>query len=226
MNKLLAVTGALLGCALILPSARGATFDDFGSYFSFHLGDGGLPADIPSSTGRTSAPDGQSFKMFGDCGPIPGDRFETNFVLDWSGGVTGPISPGDKFSVDLTFDVTVTGGTLAWNYYSNLWSNEGFEQARILTDLTPIPASGQVSGVHLESTAFTVPGDSGYFEGYLHIDWSGFAPTDTFSIHIPENSIDVTYLPAPEPASLALTVTGLTFLLARRRPRGIRSSDK
>ena len=100
-----------------------------------------------------------------------------------------------------------------------MWPNEGFEQAQVLTGLTPVPASGQVSGVHFESSPFTQPGDTGIFQGYLHIDWAGFNPTDTFSISIPQDSIDITYIPEPNSCSLALIALALSLGNLRRRGR-------
>ncbi len=220
MKRILLIICTLVGFSITLPATRAATFGDLGPYFSFTYGDGGgIPADVYNVTGQQTSPDGQGVKLFGDLGPIDGARFASGFVIDWSGGFQGPINPGDKFLADLNFDVNVTGGTLAWSFYANLWSNEGFEQARILTDLMAIPASGQVNGVHLESSPFTQQGDTGWFDGYLHIDWAGFSPTDTLSISIPQNSIDITYVPVPEPSILALTLTGITFMLVRRSSR-------
>ncbi len=220
MKKTIPILCVLVGFTTWLPSARGAAFGDLGPYFSFTYGDGGgIPVDVYNVTGQQTSPDGQSVKLFGDLGPIDGARFANGFVIDWSGSFQGPINPGDNFAADLNFDVNATGGTLAWSFYANLWSNEGFEQARILTSLMPVPASGQVNGVHFESSSFTQPGDTGYFDGYLHIEWTGFSPTDTFSISIPQNSIDITYVPVPEPSILALALTGLTFMLVMRSSR-------
>jgi len=126
------------------------------------------------------------------------------------------MNPGDNFSANLNFGVNVTGGTVQWSFYADLWSNEGFEDARILTDLTPMPASGQISGLQLESSSFTQPGETGVFEGYLHLDWSGFSPTDTLSLDIPQNSIDITYQPVPEPGAIQLAL--VAFALLQFRP--------
>jgi hypothetical protein len=220
MKKIIPVICILINFSIWLPATRGATFGDLGPYFSFTYGDGGgIPADVYNVTGQQTSPDGQSVKLFGDLGPIDGARFASGFVLDWSGAFQGPINPGDRFLADLNFDVHATGGTLSWSFYANLWSNEGFEQARILTDLAAIPASGQVNGVHLESSLFTQQGETGRFEGYLHIDWAGFSPTDTFSISIPQNSIDITYVPEPSSCGFALLAFALSFSRLGRKGR-------
>ena len=194
------LAGALVG--VWTAHGQGAGFGDLAPYFSFEYGDGGgIPADV-NVTGQQTSPDGQTATVFGDLGPIDGASFGNGFVLYWNGGFQGPINPGDNFATDLNFDVTVTGGTLQWSVYADLWSNEGFEDARILTNPMPMPLSGQVSGVQLESSSFTQPGDTGIFQGYLYIDWTGFSPTDTLSISIPQ--IEVTYVPEPSTIQLAL----------------------
>ena len=189
---------------------RAAGFDGVGSYFSFHLGDGGLPDGIASSVGDTISPDGNTVKFFGQCGPITGAQFDYNFVLFMVGSYTGPINAGDTFSADLDFTVNVTGGDLAWNFFGDM--NGG--AARILTPLAPLPAGGQLSGAHLVSSPFADATDGAYLESYLHIDWTNYSPTDTLSITIPEHSIDVSL---PEPASTG--VAGLVMLLLKRRGR-------
>ncbi len=219
MKNTIPIICILINLPIWLPAARGATFGELNPYFSFTYGDGGgIPPDVYNVTGQQTSPDGQSVKLFGDLGPIDGARFASGFVIYWSGGFQGPINPGDKFLADLNFDVNATGGTLSWSFYANLWSNEGFEQARILTDLMAMPPSGQVNGVHFESSPFTQQGDTGWFEGYLHIDWAGFTPTDTFSISIPQNSIDISFV--PEPSSCGLALVGFALSLTRLSRRG------
>jgi hypothetical protein len=209
--------GFLLG----LPATCDAAFDDLGPYFSFTWGDGGgIPSDVNNVTSQQTSADGQNVTLSGSLGPIDGARFADGFVLYWAGGFQGTINPGDQFTADLNFDVTATGGSLAWNYYSDLWSNEGFESARILTDTMPVPLSGQVNNVQLVSSAFTQPGQTGQLEGYLYIDWSGFGPTDTFSIGV--NSIDVSYLGVPEPNPLPPTLAALLAFLLLRFCNGLR----
>ncbi len=196
-----------------LSAARAVGFDDFGPYFSFEYGDGGgIPADVANTTGQQTSPDGMSVKLYGNLGPIDGARFGNGFVLDWQGGFEGTINPGDSLTANLTFSAHATGGALAWSFYTSLWSNEGFEQAKILTDLTPMPPSGDVIGAQFGSSAFTQPGETGNLEGYLHFDWTGFSPTDTLTVSIPQNSIDITLTPAPEPGTLALALTAAVLV--------------
>ena len=213
---------ALIGI-MLLSSLHAATFGDLNPYFSFTYGDGGgIPPAATNVTGQVTSPDGQSVKLFGNVGPISGAQFSSGFVLYWSGSFQGPISPGDQFVADLGFDPEVTGGSLSWSFYANLWSNEGFEQARILTDEISLSGSGPVSGIHLESSPFTQYGDTGSFEGYLHIAWSGYSPEDTFSLTIPQNAIDITYMPTPEPSTASLVALSLIMgLLMRARGRKV-----
>lgn len=214
----------VMAAAARLPAAH---FGDLGPYFSFSYGDGGgIPAGATNVTGQTTSPDGQGVKLFGSVGPIAGADFHTGFVLDWSGSFQGPINPGDYFTADLSFDPEVTGGSLAWSFYANLWSNEGFEQARILTDEMSLSGSGPVPGIHLASSSFAQSGDTGIFEGYLHIDWSGYGPDDTFSLTIPQNSIDLTYVSVPEPGAAALVGLGLILGLLRPARRVARELNQ
>jgi hypothetical protein len=205
--------------ALAFQSAANAfTFGDLGPRFDFVLGDGGgMPADVPNSTGQQNFPDG--VKIWGSMGPIDGARWGHNFVLYWSGLFEGPINPGDKYVADITFDAHATGGSLAWRYLNELFVNESTEREYISTPLAPVPPSGQVTDYHVESPEFTDPGQTGYFAGYLLIDWTGFSPTDTFTINVPQNSIDVTFLSVPEPNALLLALICVPVICARRLRR-------
>ncbi len=214
MKKIILLSVTVLGFLTSLPTTCKAGFGDLGPYFSFTWGDGGnIPADV-NVTGQQTSPDGQNVTLSGQLATISGANFADGFVLYWSGDFQGPINPGDSFTAGLNFGVTTTGGTLTWSFYGNLWSNEGYEQARILTGLAPVPASGQVSGVQLASSQFTQPGETGLFEGYLNIEWSGYSPTDTFSINV--NSIDITYVPEPGLMPLAIALSLLLPVLDRR----------
>ena len=191
-------------------------FGDVGPYFSFVYGDGGLPGDIANVAGQQISADGNTLQLYGDCGPITGAEFGFGFVLDWDGSFQGPISPGDTFTVGLDFNVQVTGGTVSWDLYADLWSNEGYEDAQIVTDPTPVPQSGLVSGAQFASSAFNNPGQTGIYSGYLHLDWSGYSPTDTLTVSIPQGSIDTTYVPVPEPGVVSLMfAAGAAFAFRR-----------
>lgn len=198
---------------LISPRAVAAGFGDLGGYFSFHLGDGGLPDGIDSTIGtqQTSA-DGLAVKLSGSCGPITGAQFEPGFVLYWGGSFEGPIRPGDFFTADIDLSVNVTGGDLGWSFYADLFSPEESDRARILTSVAPM-SGGALTNIHLQSTPFTTEGDGGSYESYIHIDWTNYSPTDTFSITIPSHSVDITYVPEPAMTSVLL----LLPLMRRRR---------
>lgn len=218
MNKALLRISFLASLFCFQPAARALTVGDLGPYFSFSYGDGGgIPDDVTNVAGQQIIPDG--VKLYGTLGPIDGARFRSNFVLYWSGPIEGVINPGDKYFADVTFDAQATGGALAWNFFSEMWSNEGFEAGRIFTDLVPVPESGQVVGAHLESSPFTQPGGTGYFQGYLHLDWTGYSPTDTLTVTIPQDSIDLTYAAVPEPSAMFLAVTAYSISAGLRRRR-------
>ncbi len=133
-----------------------------------------------------------------------------------AGRLRGPDARRRKLLADLNFNVAVTGGSTSWKLYADIWSNEGFEDARILTDPVAIDPSGQVQNVHLESSAFTQPGETGLFEGYLDIGWSGYAPTDTLTLTIPQQSLDFTYAAVPEPGAIGALLVALALAAVRR----------
>ena len=214
MKKIILLTILVTGFFIAQPASCYAGFSDLGPYFSYTYGDGGLPSNLYSTAGQTTSADGQSVTLFGNAGPIDGTDFASGFVLDWQGNFDGPINPGDNYAVNLNFDVSVTGGTLSWSFYSELWSNEGFEGSTIYPNLASLPASGQISNVQMESPSFTQEGQTGQFEGYLNIQWDGYSPTDTLSIDV--NSINITYQPVPEPRSSLLIFTAVLFGLAWR----------
>lgn len=223
-NVILLPVLVIAGFLLCRPVTCYAGFGDLGPYFSYSYGDGGLPSNLYSTAGQTTSPDGQSVTLYGNAGPINGADFADGFCLYWTGNFGGPINPGDNYTVNLNFDVSVTGGNLSWSYYSELWSNEGYEGSTISPSLAPMPASGQMSDVQLESPAFTQVGQTGQFQGYLNVEWSGYSPTDIFSINV--NSINVTYEPAPEPDSSLLIITALLFGAIWRLGRRLRRWQK
>ncbi len=207
---ILVIIGFLMG----QPVNCYAGFGDLGPYFSYTYGDGGLPSNLYSTAGQTTSPDDQTVTLFGNAGPINGADFANGFVLYWTGNFDGPINPGDNYTVNLNFDVSVTGGNLSWSFYSELWSNEGFEGSTIYPNLTSMPASGLMSNVQMESPSFTQEGQTGQFEGYLNIQWDGYSPSDTLSVNV--NSINITYQPVPEPGSALLIFNALLIGLIWR----------
>jgi len=206
----------------LMSTLHAANFGDIDTFFMF--GDeSGMPLGITDVTGHATSPDGQSVRLFGNVGPITGVEFRPGFEYDWvSGSFQGPINPGDYFVADLSFDPEMTGGSLSWSFYAFVWSNEGFEAAQISTSETSLSDSGPVSGIHLVSSSFTQHGDTGSFEGYLRFEWSGYGPEDTFSLTIPQNSIDITYVSVPEPSTAMLVALGSTLgLLIYARGRKV-----
>jgi hypothetical protein len=215
MKKLVLMAVGVTGLLLAFPSNSKAGFNDLGPYFSFTWGDGGgIPPSVSNSASQVTSPDGLNVVLSGALGPISGADFADGFVLYWTGGFEGPINPGDQYTANLNFNVSVTGGTLEWSYYSDLWSNEGYEGADVYPNLTPMSASGQVTGASFDSPQFTQQGETGNFEGYLNIEWSNYSPTDTFSINV--NSIDVTYEPVPEPSPFLMVSASLLSALVFR----------
>ena len=214
------VGSALLTFASTLP-AHAAEFNSLDPAFVFTFGDSPVPDGVPHSAGEQLSADGQQVKLFGNFGPIDGATFGSGFAFGYHGIVDGPIAPGGCFTVDLDFDVDVTGGDLQWYFFGLLTSvEEGFilvEHAQILTDPAPLPPSGEIHGVHLVSPKFTQPAPLAIAEGSLRIAWSSYSPTDTLTVTIPQQSVDVTYVTAvPEPTTLALLgIAVLPLMLGR-----------
>ena len=211
-NRFRAILPSLLLAVLILSSLSSCAveFGDLAPYFSFIYGDapplGGTPA-------QQSLPD--SVKLYGDIGPISGSNWGFGFILYWHGPVTGQINPGDHYTADLTFDVHVTGGSASWDFYSDFYAAE---QA-LIPDTPPaaVPPSGHVGGEHFVSETFSTPNDGAYVEGFLHIDWTGYSPADTLTLSIPQNWIDLTYQPVPEPSAIVLVFAAFGFLAWKRK---------
>ena len=225
------LAAAAIALLAIAPTAR-AGYSDLGGYFGFHLGDTGdgpgIPPDVPQSTGQITSPDGKSVKLFGSFGPIKGENWDINFVILWQGGYDSPISAGDTYSADLDFFTNVTGGQLSWHYFSQMANYDAGDYIRIDTPFNPVPNSAHVTGVHLESNPFTADSPNGAdYVAYLQLDWENYAPTDTLTFDIPQNSVDVTLVPVPEPVGasvIAATAGGLSLrgryrLLRRARIR-------
>ena len=202
----LALLAVLLGS---FSPARALEFGDMQPYFSFIYGDapplGGTP-------GQQTSPN--ALKLYGDLGPIAGSDWGWGFVLYFHGLVEGPINAGDYYTADLTFDVTTTGGTVSWDFFSELYDGD---YLRIGGGSTAVPPSGHVSGVHLQSDTATSDADGVFIDGYLHLDWSGYNPTDTLTLSIPQNSIDVAYQPIPEPGTMALIFAGCGVWAFKRK---------
>jgi len=198
-----------------VPILEGSGFTELNSYFGFTWGDSPVPADVPNVRGQQTSADGQKIKLYGEFGPIDGARFRDGFVFYWHGYYQGTIRPGDSFNADLDFSVNVTGGNLAWKFYAELMSSSGY--ARILTDLMPMPPSGQVADLRLESSSFSRPGDGDLYESYLHVQWTDFSPTDSFTLTVPQGSVDITCVPEP---GLALpAIVSCAFACVRSRSR-------
>jgi hypothetical protein len=188
------------------------------SRFDFVYGDGGgMPADVPNSTGQQISADGLGLKIYGNMGPIDAARFQNSFVLYFTGSYANPIHAGDFFTADLDFDVIVTGGEVAWSFYSEMWSFEGFEYARAVGS-GQVPANGHVGPVHMDNDHFTQTALEGgaYIQGFLNLQWTNASPTDALTLNVPQNSIDIA-MNIPEPVGISLLLLMPMLDLRRRR---------
>lgn len=197
---------------LCMASLGHAGFGELNPRFDFVFGDsGGMPDDVVDTTGQQTSPDGKSVKLFGTMGPLDGARFRNGFVFYFDGVLEGPLNIANSFLVDMDFSAQVTGGEMTWRFYSVLWTGEW---VRASTDMMALP-SGIMQSLHLESTPLNSAVASGQFSGFLHVDWTGFSPTDTFTITIPENSIDFTVV--PEPSAMLLMIAALMASTSTRK---------
>jgi hypothetical protein len=204
---------AIAGLILLFSSFSSSAFqfEDLDPYFSFTYGDASPGLDVPAQ--QQFSPN--AIKLFGDVGPIAGSNWAFGFVLYFHGLLDGSINPGDNYTADLTFDLSLTGGSASWDFFSEIYTGD---YTRIQTDPAAVPQSGHVGPVHLESPAFTSPSDGAFIDGYLHLDWTGYNPGDTLTLSIPQNSIDITSV--PEPGAIALIfAAGTVWASKRKKPR-------
>jgi len=192
-----------------LPAAQAAGFGELNSYFGFTYGDSYVPEDVHNVRGQQTSPDGTTVKLFGEFGPIDGARFRDGFVSCWYGEYEGPIRAGDQIAVSIDFSVDVTGGTLAWSYYAAMFPGYSFD-LDMYTGLQPLPPSGQINDFQIQSRPISRAAYSALFECYLHIEWTGYGPTDTLTLTIPHDSVDVTYVPQPTSALLTIAAIALS----------------
>jgi hypothetical protein len=200
----------------LTPSAR-AGFGDMNPRFDFVFGDGpGMPSDVLNVTGQQASLSAPALKLFGSMGPLDGARFQDSFVFYFSGPYEGILAPGDTVAADLDFTVNVTAGQASWQFYNAMYgADPAAEWVQAGTSLAPVPVSGHVSGVHIETPAFVASGVNGYYQGYLNIQWTGYAATDTLTLTIPQNSID-TVVSTPEPFGAPFALAALRLRRARR----------
>jgi len=150
-------------------------------YFSFEYGDGGgIPADVNSPVSKLP----RTVKLL---------RYSAT-LADWmcefrqrirpllERGFQGPINPGDNLPL-----TSISMSLLPAVPYSGVFTPI-YGQTKVLK----MPESsrtqcycrslGKSVASNWESSSFTQPGDTGIFQGYLYIDWTGFSPTIRFQL--------------------------------------------
>lgn len=148
--------------------------------------------------------------------------------IEATGLVTAPFANGDNFVVDWDFSIDFSGGIARWYSFGAGFGHfdaadaflTGYGISTGLGDTDLIPTSHGFGGT-FEYDFF--PGTNlgldpslarVVFSTILVFKWTGYEPGDTFVLNIPNESIDISVVPAPA-GTAVLALAGLAA--ARRR---------
>ncbi len=203
---------------------------------------GNEPA-FTTGVGSSDLPDG--IKLFGNIDDTPtamrltgaefaaalGDSAAPFFLLEIAGDalVDAPPVDGQHFVVDWDFGFEFTGGVARWHAFgagfgvfdseNGFLAGYGVSTGAGETDLDPgtHERAGVFEYTFFESTNLGNQPTAARVEFLVSIvfKWTGYAEGDAFVLSIPDNSIDITVVPAPASAALA----GLAGIAACRRRR-------
>lgn len=221
-------TGAVAALAIVplaaATSADAAQLTYGGDHVSWGSG-GAYPG--PGALDGSVAPDGQSVKLIGNVGDITGADWNTapyaELALRWYGDNEQPPVDGDFIHVNYDFDVDFTGGEVNWRVFvdQHVELNVLLSQQLFINNTGTLAESGTVEGSAtsrmFNDSGYTVKPDGHTWSALLALQWTGYAPTDTFHVMVPAGSIDYQYNFIPEPTGLAGAGLAVGFLLRRRR---------
>lgn len=221
-------TGAVAALAIMplaaATSADAAQLTYGGDHVSWGSG-GAYPG--PGALDGSVAPDGQSVKLIGDVGDITGAEWNTALYaaleLRWHGDNEQPPVDGDFIHVNYDFDLNFTGGDVSWRLFAeqHVQMNVLLSDRLFINQTGTLTESGTVEGSATSRTfsdfGYTVEPDGHTWSALLALQWTSYAPTDTFHVTVPAGSIDFQYNFVPEPSGLAAAGLAATALLKRRR---------
>jgi hypothetical protein len=172
-------------------------------------------------------PDG-SMHVTGSSQSIPGSYFApdngstVNIDLVLGGPAYGTIDVGEVIAVTAAVNATATGGDVFFNSLNcKVFGTEdpSYSALQLINDNSQEFSSGQfLSTFYSDPASYAEALDpiGGYWNVDLQIQWSGFLPTDTLSLDIPSNSLDVSISSVPEPTFFSALILPATLLLSRR----------
>ena len=142
----------------------------------------------------------------------PADGY-SGFVT-FNGEGNGQADPGSVLNIGYDFSFTFTGGQI---------NSGGVDGDNVLGQSAGGGFSGVTSGQTISGDVQSLPvaGPAFLFGGFWEADinfvWQNYSPTDTLTLTIPDDSLDVTLSPVPEPAAaFSLMAPAMAWL---RRPR-------
>lgn len=164
---------------------------------------------------RTASFSGPNFSTF-----TPGVFAGTFLFTSGEGGLTGPLTPGDRFIINWDFTIAGQNVTnLSWQLNGSVSTTQEF-----LSDSRNGAGLGTFSSLDEgQSPIVLTVGQSAFATGFgLSLEFTSNVPVETFGsldFTIPPNSVSITYVPVPEPATLALLLVGAGGVVMGRRQR-------
>lgn len=202
-----------IGMALFAVGSASAALSITSQEITFAGGvtcDGTCDFSLISGTGTAADP----YKLAGG-GTFLSDGNPGTVTAEIAGTIS--LDPGDQFHTAWNFSTNLSGGAAGWNLAGQI-TVPAFGTFPFSTTAKEVPVG---TDNHEGSFGFTVP--SGFsiplstFAIQVVFDWIG-NDGDTFTLDIPENSIDLDVRQVPEPATLLML--GLGGLLVMRKRWG------
>ncbi len=142
-----------------------------------------------------------------------------NLRFRFFGDFSGSFDADDAIHFNLDFTATASGGDLSFVGYTVLAPGFPFDNT-----VTPI-----TSGTPFQVAAQSVIGYSSNGQGEwllaFGIHWTGGDPTDTFTLTIPNESLDLWIGQVPEPMMATMLVLPTIFIRRDRRPVAVAVCD-
>lgn len=177
---------------------------------------------------------GNSVKLFGHAGPGSGTiwnpafpAFNLPLLFQAAGDNLAPPQDGDFLHLAYDVDIHFTGGNVEWliqasqrvNYVGPGVTSIQANASGLLATPGAFDIQGSAASTPLDLQGNTADTTGNSWHTGLWVWWTDFAPSDTITISIPSNSIDLFYN-VPEPSGALMGVVGIAIsgsLRTRRR---------